>query len=179
MEHMTTTIEELQQRLDELAVAAHDGERGAREAYAAALAELERRRAEEELEARAERQRAVLEAAEREAQAAAHRRELQARYAELEAQLRALAPEVDEAAGILVDRAQAFLLVAEEQYHLARQLAGQDRPRLRRGDVVANSVLWRLAAVPALAERLPRPDRYFRRPLAELVAQGGAGQARA
>ena len=120
MDVTRATIEQLQARLDRLAIAVQDGEPGAREEYAATIDELARLRGdqdrEEDLRVRAERQRAVQAEAEREAQLEARRRALEKEYAEAEAKLKELAPEIDRAAVALLELAQNFLLPCHSEY---------------------------------------------------------------
>lgn len=171
-----TTVEQLQERLDELALAVLDGQPGSRESYAATLAEITRLRGEQDLQERAEKQRAVREEAERQAQAEVRRQELERRFAALDDRLRELAPAVDQAAAALVRSAQEFLLAADEQYQVALAM-GQNRARLRRGGMVANAILWQLSQLPQIAEVVSRVDPFYRRRLAVILGEGSEASA--
>lgn len=163
------TVEDLQERLDQLALAVLDGKPGAREAYAATLAEVARLRSEQDLKARAEKQRALREAGERQAQGEARRRELEGQLAEQFRQRPELARAVDGAADGFVAAIERLRAHGEAMYRVTLKL-GQNRPRLRLDEAVSEYVRWRLSP---FVHTLGRPDRPYRRPLAEIA--GGDG----
>jgi uncharacterized membrane protein YqiK len=168
MSTTTTTRTDLEARRQALALAAAEGTPGAAaelDAIEGELAALERTTERARLAEQARVARAQAEAVAREA---ARRREAEEALARLGTRRLELARTVDLEADRFVAALRDLLAVAEEMYQLTGSL-GKWRPRVRLTDAVGGYLAWRLGS---LVPGLGRGERFYRRPLAEIV--GGA-----
>lgn len=170
-------FQELERARQALALDAEENKPGAVEALEQIEARMVEVRRGQDLQNLAGRERAVREYVRRREQEEAQQRQRQARHAELERQLRALAPGIDDAAEALVAKVREFMALAKEQHLVMASAPSTQRVLRRYGAAVANSIVWRLATVPALAERLGRPDRWYWRPVAEILNKSTSAAA--
>jgi hypothetical protein len=161
----------LEARRATLALAVAEGDRDAVQDLEAVEGALLRLRVGDERRALAEHAKAERDQAEAQRAEAERRRILEARFAELEGQRLEAARKVDAAADIFCEALKGLASVGETMYRTRLEL-GENRPRLRLGEMIAAFVQWRV--VP-YAPTIGRPDHYYRRPLAEVL--GGAPEA--
>lgn len=157
----------LEQRRQSLALDALEGREGAATELADIEAQIAALKVAAERTQLAEKERLARAEAEARALEEERRREMQAQLAELWQHRGPLAAEIEEATEALASAVSRLFLVGDQIVRLNHNLHGRLNNRLGMRDAVRGYLLWKLSAdLPELG----RPDRFYRRPLREILA---------
>lgn len=154
-------LEELDRERQSLALDAEEKKPGAAEALERVEARITEIRRSHERQDLATKERTARTDADEHEQAEALQRERQVRSAAIDVEIRALAPKIDDAATALAHLVDTFMTLTSEQSKLAVDGGRQQRTVA----ALENSLAWHLARIwPG-----QRPDRYYRRRLADIL----------